>query len=127
MRQWARLEDLRRGHRQGVENSLDVDGAWVVVNTKLSDHAKEYAECRDVRMTAWKYPEGEGLDAMVERHQAYPVTILDLPPHVKKELSKRNILTIQGLIGLDEEEEQDLGLEEKVVDDIQRQARDLLD
>jgi hypothetical protein len=127
MRQWARLQDLRNGYEKGVEHALDVDEAWVVVNTKLSRHAKEYAACKDVRMTAWKYPEGEGLDAVVERHQAYPVTILDLPSHVRKELSKRNILTIQGLLGLDEEKENDLGLEEKVIDDIQRQARRLLD
>ncbi|MCJ7450420.1 MAG: restriction endonuclease [Candidatus Nanohaloarchaeota archaeon QJJ-9] len=126
MRQQARLEDLRKGNDLGVKNSVEADKAWVIVNTKLSDHAKEYAKCKGIRMTAWKYPEGEGLDSIIERNKAYPITMLRPPHHVKVELSKRNILIVNQLLELTPEQKRDLGLDEKVIEDIQEQARDLL-
>lgn len=127
MRQWARLEDLQKGHEQDRHNALDADRAWVIVNTKLSHHAKEYASCKGIRMTAWKYPEEDGLDQLIERNKAYPITILRPPKHAKVELSKRNILTIQKLLDLDGEEKEDLGLAEDTLSDLQRRARGLLE
>ncbi|MDY6778738.1 MAG: restriction endonuclease [Candidatus Nanohaloarchaea archaeon] len=127
MRQWARLQDLEKGYELGLADAMAVDKAWVIVNTKLSDHAKKYAECRGVRMTAWDYPEGESLRALVERNRAYPITMLRPPHHVKVELSKRNILVVQELLELSDEEVEDLGIKEGALADLQRQAASLVD
>lgn len=127
MRQWARLDDLQQGDEIGIKDSIEVDRAWVIVNTKLSDHAKDYAECKNVRMTAWDYKEEYALNTMVERNDAYPITILRPPHHARVEMSKRNILTLQDLLTLDDEEKDDLGLKEATMTDLRRRARELLD
>lgn len=126
MRQWSRLQDLRRGHEHGIKGSLDADKAWVVVNTKLSDHAKKYAECKDINMTAWKYPDGESLDSIVERNNAYPVTMLRPPHHVRVELSKKDILTVQEIINLSDEDMERMDLKNNAVKSLQRTARNLV-
>jgi len=127
MRQWARLQDVRRGNEVGVKNAVDAERGWVVVNTKLSDQAKQYARCKNVRMTAWGYPEGESLNEMVERTKAYPVTLLRPPHHVRVELSKADILTAQQLIDMEEETRTNINIKDKVLDDLERTARQVID
>lgn len=127
MRQWARLDDLKKGDEIGIKDAIEVDRAWVIVNTKLSDHAKEYAECKNVRMTAWDYPGEDALNSLVERNQTYPITMLRPPHHARVEMSKRNILTLQDLLNLDDEEEHDLGLSDETLSDLRRRAREVLE
>jgi len=127
MRQWARLQDLRKGNELGLKHAVDADNGWVIGNTKLSRHAKRYAECTGIRLTGWKYPEDNGLERIVERNKAYPVTMLRPPHHAKVELSKRNILTLHELLSLNEEQERDLGLKNEVLIKLQKQARDILE
>jgi len=43
------------------------DCAWIATNAKLTSKAARYAECVGMRATGWKYPEGEGLEVLVER------------------------------------------------------------
>lgn len=127
MRQWARLDDLQAGDDIGIKDSIEVDQAWVIVNTKLSDHAKDYAECKDIRMTAWQYPDEYALNNLVERNDTYPITMLNPPHHARVEMSKRNILTFQDLFNLDKEEKTDLGLKEATLTDLRRRAREVLE
>lgn len=127
MRQWSRLEDLKRGYEHGINNAVKADEAWVIVNTKLSDHAKRYAECKNIRMTAWKYSnEDYSLDSLVERNKAYPVTILRPPQHVRTELSKKDILTVQDLIGLTDQQIEKIPVKNSVMRNIQRTAEEMV-
>lgn len=128
MRQFARLEDLRRGHSHGISNSVSADRAWVIVNTKLSDHAKRYAECKNVRMTAWKYSnEGYSLDDLVERNNAYPVTMLRPPHHVRTELSKKDVLTVQDLMSLTDAQVDSINVKNGVLKNLQRTSENLVE
>lgn len=127
MLQWATVDDLQDGYAQGLEDAVDVDRPWVVVNTKLSAHAKEYAECKGVRMTAWNYPDGDGLREMVERHRAYPITILRVSAAAKRELSDHRILTVQQLLDLSKAEQDELSVPNATITDLQQKASDILD
>ncbi len=127
MIQYAVIDDLQEGWEQGLEHAIDVDRSWVIVNTKLSQHAKQYAECKGIRMTAWDYPEEDSLREIVERNQAYPVTILRLVDDEKTALSKNDVLTLQQLLDLSEEDVDTLNLSPEHVEDLQRRARQLLD
>ncbi len=127
MIQFAALDDLKEGYEQGVEHAIDVDQSWVIVNTKLSEHAKNYAECKGIRMTAWNYPEDNSLREIVERNSAYPMTILRPEEDEKEALSKQNILTLQQLLDLDEDTMEALTLSKDHIQDLQQQAQELLD
>jgi HJR/Mrr/RecB family endonuclease len=56
---WARLEDLK-------EKGEDFDQAWLFTNTKFSNHAKKYAQCKNIRLTGWRYS-ASGAEDTVER------------------------------------------------------------
>lgn len=120
------LEDLQEGYDAGMENAIDVDTSWVIVNTKLSHHAKKYAECKGIKMTAWDHPEENSLRQIVERHKAYPITILRLSKEEKKRFSQQDILTLQELLDLGEPEKTDLGLPNNEITQLQEKAQQLL-
>lgn len=127
MIQFAVLDDLQEGYKQGLDNAIDVDRSWVIVNTKLSRHAKQYAECKGIRMTAWNYPKENSLREIVERNQAYPVTILRLDDDEKEALSKQDVLTLQQLLDIPDEGIDELDLSADHVAELQTRARQLLD
>ncbi len=69
------FQDLKDGYSLG-KNDIDFKTAFVVSNTKISDHAKRYSECRGINYLGWRNPEGKGLEDLVERKGLYPITLL---------------------------------------------------
>jgi hypothetical protein len=88
----AVFEDITEGHQLG-HNNLKIDYAMIVCNTKLSEHAKKYADCRGISHISWSSPPNHDLQTMIEEKKLYPITIL-------KGLSAttRNRLTSNGII-----------------------------
>ena len=78
---------------------------WLVTNTRFSTDAIEFAGCAGYRLTSWKYPEGEGLEKMIEDKRLYPVTILS---GIKANLSKlfidKGIILLKDLSEMRQEE-----------------------
>lgn len=72
---WATLEDLTEGYTLGL-NSENFTGAMIVCNTKFSQHAKQYAECKDLLHIGWREPPEHGLERMIEEKKLYPITFL---------------------------------------------------
>ena len=105
----AVFEDLTEGHQLG-HNKLKIDYAMIVCNTKLSEHAKRYADCRGISHISWSSPPNHDLQTMIETKKVYPITIL-------KGLSAttRNRLTSNGIILLKQ-------LAEKNIVDLRRQT-----
>lgn len=71
----AIIEDLQEGFRSG-HCPVAIDGALIVCNTRLSEHAKRYATCRGIGHIGWDYPEDRNLQTMIEETASYPVTIV---------------------------------------------------
>lgn len=61
---------------------------WIFTNTKFSTEAIKFAECRDIKLTGWRYPENEGIEALLERKGLYPITLLKLSDFEIEELLK---------------------------------------
>lgn len=91
---WATFEDLEEGFEQGL-NSVKFTGIMIVCNTKLTEHAKQYAKCRGIMHIGWKAPPEHGLERMIEEKKLYPITLL-------KKLSKRDKTKLldEGIIAL---------------------------
>ncbi|MDW7990088.1 MAG: ATP cone domain-containing protein [Archaeoglobaceae archaeon] len=62
--------------------------AWIFTNTKFSSEAIRFAECRGIKLTGWRYPEGEGIEFLLENKRLYPITILKLNNFEIEELLK---------------------------------------
>jgi hypothetical protein len=56
---WARIDDLR-------EKGEVFEQAWLCTNTKISNHAKKYAQCKNIRLTGWRYS-ASGADDSIEK------------------------------------------------------------
>lgn len=66
---YARLIDLNEG-------GVGFDSAWLITNNRFSEEVIKYGKCVELELLSWKYPEGEGLEARIEKHKLYPVTVL---------------------------------------------------
>lgn len=89
----AIVEDLQEGFRSG-RCVVSIDGALIVCNTKLSEHAKRYATCRGIGHIGWDYPEDCNLRTMIEDTGSYPVTIVSgVSPSVATRLAAAGFIT----------------------------------
>ena len=50
----------------------------MATNTRFSQDALQYGRCVGLELLGWNSPEGNGIEALAERHRLFPVTILDL-------------------------------------------------
>ncbi len=64
----ARFEDVK------AHNGLSE--AWLVTNTKTTIDVNTYAQCKNIKVISWSYPDGGGLRDMIEKSRLHPVTIL---------------------------------------------------
>ncbi|MEM5829764.1 MAG: ATP cone domain-containing protein [Candidatus Aenigmatarchaeota archaeon] len=94
----ARLEDLKEGfklHRHG----FDFSKALVICNTKFSDHALQYAECKGISYIGWKAPPNAGLEKLIEEKKLYPITLLkSLDFETEQKLGDVGIVTLNQLL-----------------------------
>ncbi|MBI2579491.1 MAG: restriction endonuclease [Candidatus Aenigmarchaeota archaeon] len=114
----ARLDDIRDGFREG-KNTLDFSQAWIVTNTKYSEHAKSYASGKKIILSGWKYKGKDSLENIIQSKRMYPVSMLKLDKNVKSRLYEQNITTIQEAVGAK-------GIDRKAADYIRNQTKLLL-
>ena len=93
----AVFEDLTEGHELGL-NNLKIDYALIVCNTKLSEHAKRYADCRGIKHIGWSSPKNRDLQTMIEEKKLYPITFLKgLNADTRKRLTSNGTITLKQL------------------------------
>ncbi len=118
MQTWAAFDDLNKG-------GAELDNAWLVTNTKLSEHAIRYGKGKNLIMTSWNYPAGNDLRSWIANSGLYPVTILKLDEKTKKELIKNDIISIRELAGIDIEK-MHLNIKERALNELISKAKKIL-
>lgn len=71
----AVFEDITDGYQEGV-NSLQINRAMIVTNTKFSDHSLQYCKCRGIDQIGWSFPVNNGLQDLIEEKRFHPLTCL---------------------------------------------------
>lgn len=91
-----------------VKDKNDIDNVWLITNTKLSQDAIAYTQCKGIPAIAWNYP-GEGnLQDLVEKPHMYPITILNAFSEAeKKRLVEKNIVLCSDLLTKEKEAVED--------------------
>jgi Holliday junction resolvase-like predicted endonuclease len=86
----ARFDDIQ------VKNKFDE--VWLMTNTKATIDAIAYAECEQMKIISWSYPEGQGLRELIERYQLHPITALTtLSQFEKQQLVRQGLVLCQDL------------------------------
>ncbi|MGB9637255.1 MAG: ATP cone domain-containing protein [Microgenomates group bacterium] len=71
---------------------------WLITNTKVTSEVKAYALCMGMKVTAWDYPEGEGLNEMIDKSGLYPVTSsTSLSKEQKRNLLEKGIIFVKDI------------------------------
>ena len=65
------MEDLQKGFKNG-KTDINITNAWLITNTKFSDYAKKYSNCKGLKLLGWRYNssaqnKAEGLEKMIEK------------------------------------------------------------
>ena len=123
----ATFNDLVDGNREG-KNPYPFTRAIVVSNTKLSDHALRYSECRSITGIAWKTPLDHGLERMIEDNKLYPITyIRGLTADQQSRLGDAGIVTIKELLETDDEHVYQLTrIPRKHIKELKRKAKGIM-
>jgi hypothetical protein len=123
----AVFEDVTEGFKLGL-NNLKVDGSMIVCNTKLSEHAKRYAECRGICHIGWSSPPDHDLQTMIGEKQLYPITYLRrLNRETRKKLVSSGVVMLKQLTEINPRElRKQTGIPKKDVELIIRKSRAIL-
>ena len=93
----ARLADIRLGGNAG-KNKYNIDAAWIVTNTKFSEHAKQYAKGTGIRLSGWRYEEQFSLEKLIQSKKVLPITVLKMDPSELRTFLRKNIITLDDLM-----------------------------
>ena len=85
---------------------------WIFTNTRFSEDAKIYAKCRGIRLTGWKYPEGEGIETLLEDKHLYPITILRVNRETINKAINNGFVFCKDVVKAGERELKKLGIKE---------------
>jgi hypothetical protein len=95
------FEDLVSGNKPD-SNRILFNKALVVCNTKLSNHARRYADCARIMYIAWKSPPAASLEKMIEEKRLYPITSIGtLDNKTEAKLADAGVLLLRDLLNSD--------------------------
>lgn len=95
---YARFLDIQEVLETDPSHQKENYQAWLVTNTKATIDSIAYAQCRDMKLISWTYPEKGNLKTMILDTGLLPVTSLtSLTDKQLESLIGRNIITIVDL------------------------------
>ena len=78
--------------------SKNLTEGWLITNTYFSDTAITYANCNNLKLMSFDYPDGMSLQDKIIEYDLYPVTILTtLSKEEKKRLIEKDIILCKTL------------------------------
>lgn len=94
----AVFEDVTEGFELGL-NKFRIDSPIIVSNSKLSGHARRYADCRGIKHMCWSSSHEFDLQSMIKEKKLYPITyVKGLKTTVREKLVSTKVLLLKDLI-----------------------------
>ena len=94
---WASYVDLLEGYEE-AKNPYRFNKVMVICNTKISEHAQQYAACKGILYTGWNYPARSSMEEMVRVKSLYPTTMMkNLDKTTVARLGDAGIITLKQL------------------------------
>lgn len=89
----ARWDDLLSKEFDQFGKNRKLDEGWLITNTKFSESAVKYAECRQMKLVGWNYPIKGNLQDLIEEGHLHPITCLEsITPSDEKLLMASGII-----------------------------------
>lgn len=121
------FQDLLEGYLHHTQR-YNFTKPMLVLNTKVSEHARKYAACRGIGVIGWKIPERAGIEHYIDQKLLYPITILkNLDAELLNRLGDYGIYTLKQLVEADRENlVRETGTNARTLRDLIDQARQIL-
>ena len=102
---------------------------WLITNTKITYEGIQFAECKNLKITAWKYPKDESLEKLIENKFLYPTTILiGISKDIIKNLVINNFVLIQDFLWFPLEDiSKKTGISLNILEKIKKQIEALIE
>ena len=98
---YTRLLDIHEGYAAN-HMGAKIETAMLVTNTKFSEDAIAFSECRGIDLLGWRHPERNGLERIVDNQRLYPLTILPrLEPGEAAALASCGLILVRDLLRSD--------------------------
>lgn len=90
----ARFDDVKEAWEK--DQAPLFHQGWIVTNTKFTTEAIKFAECRNIQLLGWSYPENEALPDLVAQYGLHPITALtSLNTSQKRTLIENDVVLCQ--------------------------------
>ncbi len=94
----SRFDDIMDAWTQDKSRGHKLDEAWVATNTKFTAQAIQYADCVNLRLLGWSYPEHNNLAELIDTLGLHPITALvSLNSHQKQQLINEGFVLCRDL------------------------------
>lgn len=94
----ARFDDLKDTLFSVEGKKRKFDEACLITNTKFTSHATNYAECSNLRIIGWNYPQEYNLHSIIEDFNLHPITaLIALDDFEKRELILKGFVLTKNL------------------------------
>ncbi|WP_366939160.1 ATP cone domain-containing protein [Nitrosopumilus sp.] len=96
------LKESLYTHARFLDLQPKFAGEIIFCNTQVSNHAKKYAKCIGQQIFSWRYPAANSLEKIIEKHNLYPITILNLTENELRIFSDCNMMIAKDLLRYNE-------------------------
>ncbi len=72
----ARFDDIEKAWLAQKGHTQEFHQAWVATNTKFTSEAIKYAECINIKLLGWSYPQKNNLQELIDKLGIHPITAL---------------------------------------------------
>lgn len=92
------FEDLSQGFAAHTQQ-YNVTRPLLVVNTKISEHARKYAGCRRIDHLGWRTPDNSGIERHIDEKILYPITVIKgIDRRTLEILGDSGVITLKQLV-----------------------------
>ena len=96
----------------------------LATNTRFTNEVVQYAKCVGMELLGWSHPVGEGIENLAERHQLYPVTMLEMARSTQSQLLANDFILVNDIV--EKGSRLSALVPRKVAEDLESQANGLL-
>ncbi len=94
---YARFLDIMEAAQKGEGENFD--SPWIICNTRYSEDAIKFGDCRGITTLGWGHPKNEGLEKLVEKRKLYPITMLSTIRRTSMEkLAEQNLMLVKDIL-----------------------------
>lgn len=120
------LKESLYTHARFLDLQSKFSGEIIFCNTQVSNHAKKYAKCIGQQIFSWRYPGVNSLEKIIEKHNLYPITILNLSQNELRIFSESNMMVAKDILRYNEKRISKMtGISQKRIKNLQKLVKQI--